>query len=57
MVLASRKWSLKNLYRHTDSLQPLTWGFMQVGLDKLNISKLQSQALVRAGQTSLGFCS
>ena len=27
---------------------------MQVGLDKLTISKLQSRALVRAGQTSLG---
>ncbi len=29
-----------------------TWGFMQVGLDKLSISQLQSWALVRAGQTS-----
>jgi len=34
-----------------------TWGFMQAGLDKLNFSKLQSQALVRAGQTSLGISS
>jgi hypothetical protein len=31
----------------------LTWGFMQVGLDKLSFSQLQSQALVQAGQTML----
>jgi hypothetical protein len=37
--------------RHT------TWGFMQVGLDKLSFRKLQNQALVRAGQTSLNFSS
>jgi len=30
-----------------------TWGFMQVGLDKLSFNKLQSRAVVRAGQTSL----
>ena len=32
---------------------PLTWGFMQVGLDKLSFIKLQCQASVRAGQTKL----
>jgi hypothetical protein len=32
---------------------PLTWGFMQVGHDKLSFSKLQSRALVLAGQTLL----
>lgn len=26
---------------------PLTWGFLQVGLDKLSFNKLQSWALVR----------
>jgi hypothetical protein len=30
-----------------------TLGFMQVGLEKLRFSKLQSRALVRAGQTLL----
>jgi hypothetical protein len=30
---------------------------MQVGPYKLSFSKLQSQALVRAGQTPLGTCS
>jgi len=37
--------------RYTLTLLPQTWGFMQVGLDELNFSQLQSQALVRAGQT------
>jgi hypothetical protein len=29
---------------------------MKIGLDKLSLSKLQSRALVRAGQTMLYFC-
>jgi hypothetical protein len=33
--------------------QLVTWGFMQVGLDKLSFSQLQGRTLVRAGQTSL----
>jgi hypothetical protein len=37
--------------------KPATWGFMQVGLDKLSFSKLQSRALVRAAHTSLGISS
>ena len=36
---------------------PPTWGFIQVGLDKLIISQLQSQALVQAGQTWLSIWS
>jgi hypothetical protein len=31
-----------------------TWGFMQVGLDNLRLTKLQSQASVPAGQSMLG---
>ena len=31
----------------------MTWSFVQVGLDKLSFNKLQSQAVVPAGQTSL----